>query len=79
MFWIKWLIAKIKSGELVYLRYYDGEVETSIAYKNPWGELVAERRWPLNVAKVILLPNGKVGMSCVKDWKCVNERKSNVQ
>lgn len=63
---------KIFGGELIWLKDHDNEVSLSIAKRDPWGVLTAERCWPFNIRTVILLPDGTVSGSCyVNFWKPV--------
>lgn len=67
----KWLWAKLTGAELVWLRDFDGEVTLAIARRDPWGNMSAERHWPWGIKTVVLLPDGKVDGTYVKQWKPV--------
>jgi len=62
------LWAKLTGGKLVWLRDYDGQVTLSIARRDPWGEMRAERWWPWRIRSVRLLEGGRVDGGYVKEW-----------
>lgn len=69
---IKWIVAKLTGGKLVYLQDMDGEVTTSIAYKNPFGGLICQRYWPFKIRHCVLGANGVVAQPhYVKKWMFV--------
>lgn len=71
MYLIKWVVAKLFGGKLIYLKDCDGDVTLSIAYRDPWGDMVAKRMWPTSIRVCTLYPDGTVdrGQSYVKFWK----------
>lgn len=66
---IKWIWAKLTGGKLVWLRDFNGTCTKSIAYKNAFGELTAERWWPMAIRRVILNADGSIDGSYVTNWK----------
>ena len=68
---IKWIWAKSTGGRLVYFLDFDGEETTSIAYKNHFGILTAQRHWPFRIRIYILNDDGSVigDTYFVRKWK----------
>lgn len=71
---IKWIVAKVCGGQLVWLSDYNGEEKLTIAYQSQFGALRAEVYWPFNVRTVRLMRNGTVhGCSYIDRWKPFSE------
>lgn len=70
--WAK-LWARLTGGTVVWLRDFDGEIILSVARRDPFGNLRADRWWPFSLYKVILHDDGSVTKpggrsSYVKEW-----------